>query len=60
MINDNIPNKINELEKMLDTAINHIHDCESYNGGHSGYHARILIRQVQEKLCELKKELKDD
>ena len=60
MVNDNIPNKIDELEKMLDTAIDHIHNCESYNGGHSGYHARTLIRQVQGKLFELKKELKRD
>lgn len=28
MVNDNIPNKIDELEKMLDAAIDHIHDCE--------------------------------
>lgn len=45
-----------EVEKMLNDAIGHIHDCERWNGGNDGRRARALISNVKQKLKELKKE----
>ena len=48
-----------EVEKMLNDAIGHIHDCERWNGRNDGRRARALIIKVKQKLGELKKESDD-
>lgn len=49
-----------EVAKMLDDAVSHIHNCESWNGGDDGFKARVLIGEVKQKLKELKKESEND
>lgn len=48
-----------EVEKMLNDAIEYIHACERWNGGDDGRRARALISNVKQKLGELKKESDD-
>lgn len=53
-------NFYDEIAKMLDDAVGHIHDCEHWNGGDDGFKARVLIGEVKQKLKELKKESEND
>lgn len=38
-----------EITKSLNQAIDHIHNCESWNGGDDGFKARALIGEVKQK-----------
>lgn len=42
-----------EITKLLNQAIDSIHNCEQWNGGDDGFKARSLIGEVKQKLKEL-------
>lgn len=48
-----------ELTKLLNQAIDFIHNCEQWNGGNDGFKARALIGDVKQKLKGLMEESHD-